>query len=62
MDSSNQGGVGERLVEADEVHKDFGYWYTTSDGIEMVEYYTDHSYPIFAKAQKEFPKFACRES
>jgi hypothetical protein len=46
-----------RLVEGDKVHKDFGYCYTTSDGIEMVEYHTDDSYPIFAKALKEFPKF-----
>jgi hypothetical protein len=46
-----------RLVKSDEVHKDFGHCYTTSDGVEMVECHTDDSYPIFAKAMKEFPKF-----
>jgi hypothetical protein len=45
-----------RLLEADEVHKDFGCCCTT-DGMEMVEHHTDDSCPISAKALKEFPKF-----
>jgi hypothetical protein len=46
-----------RLVEADEVDEDFGCCCTTSDGVELEERHADDSCPVFAKAQKELPKF-----